>query len=225
MSKTKILIVSATEREIQPLLSLVSAKIDNRICQIDYSENLFIDILISGVGIAAMTYSLSKYLSNNHIDFAILMGISGAYNSEIELGEVFNISVERFADIGVLNKDGFKELFDMNLLDKNSFPFEEGRLINYSLINNKTVNDLAVVKSNTVNTIRPIIIPSIKKNTDIENMEGAAFFYVCLQERLPFIQIRAISNYVGEQDKANWNIELAVNNLNNVIVSLLAELS
>jgi len=56
-------------------------------------------------------------------------------------------------------------------------------------------------------------------------MEGAAFFYVCLQEKAPFIQIRSISNYVGEQDKSKWEISLAVKNLNNVLLDILAELN
>jgi futalosine hydrolase len=55
-------------------------------------------------------------------------------------------------------------------------------------------------------------------------MEGAAFFYVCLQEKVPFIQIRGISNYVGEQNKSKWDIDLAISSLNAVILEFLSEL-
>jgi futalosine hydrolase len=51
-------------------------------------------------------------------------------------------------------------------------------------------------------------------NPDIESMEGAAFFYTCIKEGIPFVQIRAISNYVEPRDKSKWNIPLAVKNLN-----------
>ena len=44
-------------------------------------------------------------------------------------------------------------------------------------------------------------------------MEGAAFFYVCLCENIPFLQIRAISNYVEQRNEKNWNIPLAIKNL------------
>jgi futalosine hydrolase len=34
-------------------------------------------------------------------------------------------------------------------------------------------------------------------------MEGAALHFVCLQEDISFIQLRAISNFVGERDSGN----------------------
>ena len=32
-------------------------------------------------------------------------------------------------------------------------------------------------------------------------MEGAALHYACIMEHIPFIQLRAVSNFVGERDK------------------------
>ncbi len=45
-------------------------------------------------------------------------------------------------------------------------------------------------------------------------MEGAALHYVCLQEQIPFVQIRSVSNYVGERDKTKWKMKEAIENLN-----------
>jgi futalosine hydrolase len=55
-------------------------------------------------------------------------------------------------------------------------------------------------------------------------MEGAAFHFVCLQQKIPFIQIRSISNSVGERDKTKWVIKDAVNNLNSELVKLINDL-
>ena len=52
-------------------------------------------------------------------------------------------------------------------------------------------------------------------------MEGAALHYVCLQEKVPFIQLRAISNYVGERDKSKWKMQEAITNLHNELLKLL----
>ena len=41
---------------------------------------------------------------------------------------------------------------------------------------------------------------------DIESMEGNAFHYVCLMNKIPFIQLRGISNKVGERNKSLWEI-------------------
>jgi futalosine hydrolase len=59
---------------------------------------------------------------------------------------------------------------------------------------------------------------------EVESMEGAAFFYVCLMEGIPFIEIRAISNYVGERDKSKWEIPFALKNLSEVCKDIFTRL-
>ena len=53
-----------------------------------------------------------------------------------------------------------------------------------------------------------------KFGADIESMEGAAFHYVCLQEKINFLQLRSISNIAGERDKTKWKMKEAISNLN-----------
>ncbi|HMQ88955.1 MAG TPA: hypothetical protein PKB07_15270, partial [Flavilitoribacter sp.] len=56
---------------------------------------------------------------------------------------------------------------------------------------------------------------------DIETMEGAAFFYVCLMESVPFLAIRSISNYVEARNREAWDIPGAIRALNDVVKGLL----
>jgi futalosine hydrolase len=56
-------------------------------------------------------------------------------------------------------------------------------------------------------------------------MEGAAFHYVCLMEQVPFIQFRAVSNYVAQRDKTKWKLKQAIQTLNDKLVFILQELS
>jgi len=84
---------------------------------------------------------------------------------------------------------------------------------------------LPVVKGITVNKITDDKI-QIKKMVekfapDIESMEGAAFHYVCLQQKINFLQLRSISNVVGERDKEKWEMKEAINNLNLELKNLL----
>ncbi|MBK8310223.1 MAG: hypothetical protein IPL04_04300 [Chitinophagaceae bacterium] len=55
----------------------------------------------------------------------------------------------------------------------------------------------------------------------VESMEGAALHYVCLMEKIPFIQLRAISNYITERNKKKWNMKESITNLNKEIIKLL----
>ena len=81
------------------------------------------------------------------------------------------------------------------------------------------------VKGITVNTVHGNK-KSISKvvtlyNPDVESMEGAAFFYVCNQFKIPAIQLRAVSNYVERRNMKNWDITLAVEKLNDTALVIL----
>jgi len=63
-----------------------------------------------------------------------------------------------------------------------------------------------------------------KYHSDIESMEGTAFHYVCLQQKIDFLQIRSISNVVGERDKSRWAIDSAIRNLNSELIKIIDNL-
>ncbi len=63
-----------------------------------------------------------------------------------------------------------------------------------------------------------------KYNPVIESMEGAALHYVCLMENIPFIQLRAVSNFVGERNKEKWKMKEAIKMLNLKLKDILIDL-
>lgn len=182
------------------------------------------DLLISGIGISKTTHSLTKALLKTTYDLVIHMGIAGSFDKNIPLTSVVNIVSETFGDLGIESQSGFSSLFDLGLNQKNSFPFVDGILLNNT---NKPLffNPFEEFHGITVNSI----LTNKEKNdqrknqfkAQIESMEGAAVFYVCLMENIDFIEIRSISNYVGERDKNKWKINEAVEVLNKNIVDFL----
>jgi futalosine hydrolase len=85
------------------------------------------------------------------------------------------------------------------------------------------------VKSITSNTIRGNVesIARIRRiaEADLESMEGAAFFFACFSERVPCLQVRSISNFIEERDKSRWNLELALKNLNRVLLEIVISIA
>lgn len=220
MIKPKVLLVAASLIEAKGLLNSKNTKKSEYLYTI-HDFNFEVNILITGIGATSMTYFLTKELQREVYNFALLLGIAGSYSKTLKLGDIVNVESERFADLGILSENSFTDLFDMKLADSDLFPFENKTLKNYTLINNEAILHLDNVKGNTVQTIRPNILAHIQADTDIESMEGASFAFVCAQEKIPYAHIRAISNYVGEQDKKNWNIPLAVDNLCKTITKIL----
>jgi len=222
----RLLIVSATPFEIAPLqqyLELHGVSEDNNLYKY---ENLEIKILVTSVGMPFTAYALGKFLALNKVDLAINAGVAGAFSDDLEIGEVVNVISERFGDLGTEEADGsFTDVHEMDLIPANKPPFLHGQM-NHPL--STEIAFLPKVKGLTVNKVhgsaKSIKAVQKKYKVDIETMEGAAFFMVCLLEKVSFLEIRAISNYVEPRDKDNWDLPLAIENLNKTLLNILQNL-
>ncbi len=205
-----ILIVAATQLEIKPILE----------------EKESIDFLITGVGIAPVIFYLTKKIYEKRYDCIIQAGIAGSFNDSVNLGETVIVKEDTFADVGIEENGKFQTLFETGFMDKNEFPYTNGWLINKRVLLQK--NGLRMVKGITVNKVigndLQNKINKEKFSADIESMEGAAFHYVCLQQKINFLQLRSISNRVGERDKTKWKIEEAIENLNKELIKIVDNL-
>lgn len=223
-----LLIAAATSNEIAPLLQhLQPYRVDTR----DNSykkDSLKIEICITGIGCMASAYTLEKYIAGHSVDLAIQAGIAGAFSRKVPLGKVMLIKSDALADLGAEDNDRFIDLFDMGFLKSDDHPYFQKRLMAPPL-DFLSLKDLPEANAITVNSVsgkQSTIHSRIEKyHPDLESMEGAAFHYVCLMEKVQFVQIRSISNYVEVRDKSQWNIPLAVKNLNTFLIQWLKDFS
>lgn len=222
-----LLVTAATAPEIAPFCQFLE-KHTRQAGALHYYTGLHdIHILISGVGCLFTTYHLQKRLSQLQIDLAIQAGIAGSFSRNLQLGDTVVIAQEVLADLGVQDHTSFKDLFDIDLLKPNEAPFREKALV-CDLQRWPQPLPYPAVKGITVNTVsgHPDAIAALvqRYHPDVESMEGAAFHYVCLQEGLPFLQLRSISNYVETRDKNKWNIPLAIKKLNEALWKITEQL-
>lgn len=177
-----------------------------------------IDILVTGVGSVATAWALTKWFSSGlKPDLALNAGIAGSYRKEINTGDVVMPVSDCFADAGIETEEGFMTLSESGLEDPDRFPFTGGRIIARNDFIKKTSVLVRTVSAVTVNTAsgtaKTIEKIAAKYDPDIETMEGAAFFYICSAEKVPFIALRAISNKVEPRAREKWDIPLALDNL------------
>lgn len=207
------LLATATAKEIAPFLRHYRTS--------DNPANM--DILVTGIGLTTATYSLTRQIHIKRPDVIVQAGISGCFDKNIPLGSVVVIKQDAFADVGVMESNKLKTVFDMGLVKYNQFPFRRGVLVNPHkfLLRQSGLKGVNAVSVNHITTGKKMAeLYQFKFQPVIESMEGAALHYVCLRERIPFIQVRSISNYIGERNKSKWNLRDAVFNLNNEIIRL-----
>jgi futalosine hydrolase len=219
----RILVVAATEPEADALKNQAG---------LVHSEDGFymnecrIDLLVTGVGSVATSWSMSKWLSANmKPDLAINIGIAGSYREDIKIGDVVLPVSDCFADAGIEDEGGFITLAEAGLSDPERFPFKNGKIHASDYFVERLTERFKPVNAITVNTASgsaPTIARLLKKyNPDIETMEGATFFYICSREKIPFLALRSVSNRVEPRNKKNWNIPAAIGNLSEKLKEMI----
>ena len=182
----------------------------------------------SGIGLLASSVSLMKMFVQETPSLIIQVGIAGCFDKKIPLGKVFAVKDDFAGDIGVIENKVWKDLFDLKLDKPNDSPYEKKSLPN-PWLSQYNLLKLPTKKGVTVNTIstdkNKIDLYNGRYKATLESMEGAALHYMGRDLNIPFIQIRAVSNYVGERNKAKWNMQEAIYNLNETLLQYLDALN
>lgn len=225
----RLLIVSATHLEISNVLQFfeIEYKNNKNFYEKSFGEDS-VSFLITGIGSYSMIYELTKFLlSDKNFDLIINAGIAGSYKDDIKIGDIVFVRKEYVGDLGIDNKGKFKSLWETDLFQANESDIfdKSGVLVNPTNENyDFTKKEVVSVTVNTVSGSEDRIrLLREKFDGDVESMEGAAFFYVCLKENMPFMEIRAVSNPVTSMNKEKWQIMTAVSKLNETLKFFILE--
>jgi len=202
-----VLVASATQTEILPFRERLGEQ---------SLLNMELQVSITGLGLVAAAYALMHQVCHRRPDLVIQAGIAGSFLSGLT-GKTFCINEDCFGDLGVYEEGKFKSLFELQLAGGNDFPFTDGRLTNPhdQLLSLTTVPPVRAVSVQTITTdMETAARYQQKEKVVVESMEGASLHYVCLMEHIPFVQLRSVSNEVGQRDKSKWKIKEAIMHLN-----------
>lgn len=217
----KILLAAATAGEI--------AGINDWIADREEAGLAVPDVLITGVGMLATTFSLTRKLCQQKYDLVIGAGVAGAFDTSIPLGSCVLVTEEQLGDLGAEDHDQFLDVFSLGLQHPNDHPFSNGRLRAPHVHLPINIYTLRAVTGLTVQHVsgnaQTIASRRARYNSQVESMEGAALNYVCMQMNIPFLQVRSISNYVTPRDRSAWKMGEAVAALNKQLTDWLSKLS
>ena len=208
----RILIAAATDLEVAQIVEhMDSTPAGGDTCVDTYTLGPHeIDVLITGVGMVATAAWCSRVLTQTSYDLALNLGVCGSFDSFIEPGTVVHVVADRLAELGAEDGDGFLTLEELQLPGESEFA-------NLDPPSNPGLEQLPPVTGITVNTVhgneRTIARVTERFNPQVESMEGAAFMSACLIHKVPFAQVRAVSNLVERRNRGSWKIAEATRNL------------
>jgi len=164
-------------------------------------------IFVTGITKTSAAFSAATVFGAFPVEEAILTGICGAYKqSGLNVGDVVSVHKDFFADEAVFYRDR------ITTLDEMGFGFAKDGCCEFASYSN-----LPIVNSNTVSFLdgegEVSALLYTKYGASVENMEGAAFGFVCNMLGIKAYQVRAVSNFCGKRSEQEWNARLALGNL------------
>ena len=215
----RILIVAATDAEIAPIVARMYSTPMGEGCVDSYTHGAHdVDVLVTGVGMVATAVWCSRALTQGAYDLALNLGVCGTFDQFLDPGTVVHVVTDRIAELGAEDGARFLTLEELELPGESVFQ-------NTYPPSNPEIDQLPAVTGITVNTVhgaeRSIAEVSARFSPQVESMEGAAFMSACLIHKVPFAQVRAVSNVVERRNRESWKMAEAILNLNATALRIL----
>jgi len=222
-----------TKRRVSYGLVLYKGKIDSK----------SIVYITSGIGKTNASHGATTLIEKFSPSIIINFGVGGAYPSScLKTGDIAVAEKEIYGDEGVLFKDGFEGVKTIGIpfLKKgrkkyfNEFPLDKRLrekalecstlVTRYSSPGIKIKSGPFLTLSTSTGTLKRAVALERRFHAICENMEGAAVAHICTHYGIPLVEIRGISNAVGNRDTKKWNVKLAAENCQEVVIELLRRL-
>ena len=172
-----------------------------------WSPRAGVDVLISGVGPVEAACAVATALARHRYDLVVDAGIAGALGGSAAIGD------------GVIVVD-----------DRLELSLEDGRPLSLppgSAIVDRAVSTAALVSAIAARgfaTLRGVTVCRvtstettaqrlIEGGAQVETMEGFAVLRACARAAVPIVQLRGISNRVGERERSGWNFQAGLDGL------------
>lgn len=177
-------------------------------------------VVAGGIGRTnAAAATTAAILSDGPFNWVISAGIAGAFpDSNLSIGDIVIANRCVYAEEGLETPDGFQNIaqmgFKLGNFTGNDVPVDPWMLERLSAIG--TVAAIATVATCSGTNEQANLI---KKRTGCvcEAMEGAAVVHAANRVGAPAIEVRAISNTTGNRNTQEWDIPLALQNLDAAI--------
>jgi futalosine hydrolase len=212
-NRPKILIISPTKREMESLLPVA----------LSYR----CPYLVCGLGPASTALHLTRFIERMGKPLmVILAGVAGAYRgTDVKLEEVCLASSEAYGDLGRQGPSGIEPIHLEGEEIRTDFALEPGwqKFITSGIVKRLGLccGPMVTVSCTTGDAGRAQDLRD-RFQAIVENMEGAAAAQVCEYYQVPLLEIRGISNWIGELDRKNWRIDQALEATARVLKQVLA---
>jgi futalosine hydrolase len=180
-----------------------------------------LDILETGVGPVEAAIATAAALARRPYEAVINVGIGGAFRERATIGEAVLVVTDALADLGLeggapLTLPGGTVLIERQDADA-------------GLIRDVANIGLKECRGVTVSSVTTTAATARRLQThygaDIESMEGFSVLRAAAFARVPALQLRGVSNYVGPRADGEWNFMAGSQAASTALASVLEHLT
>lgn len=194
-----------------------------------YSGNLGrlpIYLGVVGVGIVSAAVTLGSLFAQIKVDRAIMIGSAGALpGSGLDVGDVAVASSETLAELGICIGEGVGESESLNIPGLNqtiSLAEDLGKSIAEATDESFRISRGAFLSVTGVSSSHAHALARASRfGALVENMEGYALALAGERFGITVAEVRGVSNYAGVRDKSAWNLDLANQRAQSVVLNYL----
>lgn len=202
--KHSVAILTATETEQRPLRQHLGESYAGR-------RLLW---AVSGMGAGATAAATLHIVRDLRPGIVVQAGIAGALpGKHLSVADTVLVGSDYQADLGAWRPETgrFEPFADLPEAQTVACPYAEPLREHFRVVGARSANSAC----------SPL---PLRGGEALESMEGAAFFSVCQAGKVPFLQLRSVSNRVGDP-RAQWRIPEALEALSGGMAALLNALS
>ena len=185
-------------------------------------------IVAGGVGPAAAAAVAAHVLATDDIFLVVSMGIAGAFASaRLATGDAVVATTIVAADLGAMSPERFLDLTALGLDGGASVTCDpvlvgtaRDRLVGAGL--HVAVGAVLTLSTMTGTSERAAQLMA-EHGAVAEAMEGAGVAHVAALHEKPVLEVRTVSNTVGERDRSVWDLTGALNALTRASAALFRE--
>lgn len=162
-----------------------------------------VDVVAVGVGPVEAALGTARALAARPYDAVINAGIAGGFRDRCTVGDAVVVSREDYVDLGLENGSTFPLPEGVELVRTVESspgllqPFLEGLI--------PVIVGRGVTSATVTSTTSRALVLAHRFRADVESMEGFSVLRAAELAGIPAIEIRGVSNIVGERESNEWN--------------------
>ncbi len=225
-----IFVIAAVGAELAPLRLAIQVQFEERIGKrsviTGHIGNSLVGLIEAGPGIVNTAQSLTAMVEKKLPSLILMIGCAGGFQQAgLAIGDIGIATEEIDAHLGIEPDEngGLPSPLPFNIGFLGETPVKHRIRLNQDMtlfaeqvIQHRFENERVTIRSGPFITVSTITASDRRAalyydtyRPCMESMEGVAAAYVAGLYDVPFIEIRAVSNLVGNRNRNAWNIPLA----------------